>query len=74
MKKLRLNIDKLTVESFDVGMDLKKGGTVKANSCSEPSNCGTCATYCGTCYENTCVTCVSTCQNVDCTPNHICWE
>ncbi|HEX6746065.1 MAG TPA: hypothetical protein VF092_02035 [Longimicrobium sp.] len=69
MKKLNLNLETLVVESFGTDAGAEKRGTVRANSCTEQYG-----TYCGTCYENTCVTCVNTCQNSGCTRNVPCWE
>jgi hypothetical protein len=69
MKKLILDVDTLVVETFGTDAQTEKRGTVEANSCTEMYG-----TYCGTCYENTCVTCVSTCQNTGCTRNVPCWE
>lgn len=53
MKKLRLELDKLAIESFDVkkeGADAR--GTVKGN---EDCTCyGSCAPYCGASYQWRC--------------------
>ena len=58
MKKLRLDLDELAVESFDTQKDAREKGTVVGEQCS----CG------GTCYpEATCPqTCAYTCDDPTC--------
>jgi hypothetical protein len=68
MRKLRLEVDALEVESFALGTEPKKQGTIYAHisdRCGDPSNNGTCdgntclPTLCGqlTCAYNTCGEC-----------------
>jgi len=61
MRKIRLNIDRLDVESFEAGMAEHAGGTVQAQ---DYSNLGTCGIgRVATCqFKGTCVqTCWSGC-------------
>ena len=76
MKKLRLELEQLSVESFHVDPTVAALGTVRANvwtdicsalllgtcdySCNE-----TCAASCRTCAE-TCATCPISCANTQC--------
>jgi hypothetical protein len=73
MRKLRLEIDELKVETFDAGGS-DTGGTVRAHEdtnyggpCLDPFDdsinyCGTGQTYCGTCGGSTCAgTCDYSC-------------
>jgi hypothetical protein len=55
MRKLRLTLDDLAVESFDpTPLRAQEEGTVRGREESEDSGyntmCGTCRTDCGTCY------------------------
>ncbi|HEX8691074.1 MAG TPA: hypothetical protein VF746_01430 [Longimicrobium sp.] len=62
MKKLRLDLDALVVESFDTARGAERGGTVRANEqeyCPYCCCCPCCCTCCNTC----CATCPATCQN-----------
>lgn len=78
MKKLSLRLDALRVESFDTTpQPAKPRGTVIAAQCTceTACTCPGCPTCDYTnCNQNTCVTCVNTCQNGGCTPNQPCWE
>jgi hypothetical protein len=62
MAKLRLNLDQLTVDSFDTAGPRAKKGTVFGEQC-------TCWTYCG---QNTCPGC-PTCNHTECN-QHSCQE
>lgn len=74
MNKLKLNLDELSVESFDTMKSEKTRGTVVGEQCTCYTYCdtcpgcptcdascnGTCDASCnGTCYEATCVDCGS---------------
>jgi hypothetical protein len=66
MKKIRLNLDALSVESFDTtAAEAKARGTVHGNAesfqvyCSDGSTCyesacGSCVSQCGSCNDATC--------------------
>jgi hypothetical protein len=58
MRKLRLDLDQLTVDTFDTSTTAKEKGTVFGEQC-------TCNTYCG---QNTCPGC-PTCDNTACNQN-----
>ena len=48
MKKLRLSIDTLAVDSFETHAAAPAGGTVEAHDAgTDPSNCATCETCVG---------------------------
>jgi hypothetical protein len=93
MKKIRLDLDTLSIESFDTMVTPEERGTVQghippdtyARYCSDgttcydscdycsgyvscnASECGTCATNCGTCYATDCGTCYdATCGQTYC--------
>jgi hypothetical protein len=53
MKKIRLSLDALRVESFETGGEPREGGTVHAHATRPNQN--TCAFSCATCI--TCQTC-----------------
>ncbi|HLM68348.1 MAG TPA: hypothetical protein VK358_12505 [Longimicrobium sp.] len=63
MKKMKLNLDELAVDSFDTSANEKPRGTVFGEQCTCHTactcpGCPTCAASCnGTCYEATCNTC-----------------
>jgi hypothetical protein len=61
MNKLKLDVDELNVESFDIRVDDMERGTVEA--LNETATCGESC-------PNTCVSCVATCQN---TCDASCW-
>ena len=71
MRKLKLELDRLTVESFDTVVPNEgRRGTVEANSHACVSPFETCAALscnytCGTCDPScaTCVSCYDTCYN-----------
>jgi hypothetical protein len=78
MKKLKLDLDNLRVDSFDLTPAKDSGGrgTVVAqydtcDTCTCYSACGTCPTCCGTCYYTDCGTCpqdwscCATCNSCD---------
>ena len=64
MGKLKLNLDEIKVESFEVIYGLKTSGTVLAQETGDcPTPLDQCdPTYLPTCYE-TCQTCAYTCPN-----------
>jgi hypothetical protein len=72
MKKLRLQLDDLRVETFETSKHPTERGTVLAraepDTATAPGRWG-CA--CGTAYYNTCGTCAPTFA-VTCTPNPAC--
>jgi len=71
--KLKLNLDDLTVDSFDTTWPVSKAGTVFGEQCTCYTNCtcpgcptcdASCNNTCATCGENTCAqTCEDTCNN-----------
>jgi hypothetical protein len=70
MKKLRLDVDALVVETFDTAHRAARGGTVRANEqvacpqcCCCPCCCTCDATCANTCDDATCLSCEYTCQN-----------
>ena len=81
MKKLNLDLDQLTVESFDTSVARKANGTVRAFGWTETScqqiicDCGptnvTCETYCNefTCADSCEGTCGDSCVNI-CPPTN----
>jgi hypothetical protein len=70
MHKLRLDLDDLTVDSFDTGAEADRLGTVRANQELEvgdaivapaPVSWNTdCRSICFTCYDPTCDSCYAT--------------
>jgi hypothetical protein len=72
MKKLRLNLDQLAVETFDVTFTAAQtGGTVRGHvSWPAPATCvntdceqNTCAETCRTCPDTCFYSCGGTCEN-----------
>jgi hypothetical protein len=64
MKKLRLDLDQLTVDSFDTASHAEKKGTVFGEQCTCYTNCTCpgCPTCDNTaCGQNTCYTCEWSC-------------
>ncbi|HET7463988.1 MAG TPA: hypothetical protein VFJ82_22220 [Longimicrobium sp.] len=72
MRKLSLNVDELTVESFRTDEAFARPGTVRGldsatvdqdtcNTCNGCSNVDTCVSCAGTC-GNTCASCGVTCS------------
>ena len=71
MKKLKLNMDELKVESFETStIESQKNGTVKGFATQEVTRCFVCTEIGDTC-DSTCIgtcdptcpnTCVNTCQ------------
>jgi hypothetical protein len=71
--KLKLNLEDLTVDSFDTTATQKEKGTVFGEQCTCYTNCtcpgcptcdASCNNTCATCGENTCAqTCEDTCLN-----------
>jgi hypothetical protein len=67
MRKFKLDLDNLRVDSFDTTptKEMEVRGTVKAQydtcatctCCTCYTDCGTCPTCCGTCYYTDCGTC-----------------
>ncbi|HEX6370712.1 MAG TPA: hypothetical protein VF006_17450 [Longimicrobium sp.] len=69
MKKLRLNLDQLAVDSFDTAVPEEKKGTVFGEQCTCQTIC-TCP-GCPTC-DNTCPnTCAYSCDDMSCGGS--CW-
>ena len=80
MNKLRLNLNQLTVASFDTAGTPPRKGTVfgeqctcwtycRQNTCPGCPTCdGTCATWDATCEscDGTCDSCGATCYHTDC--------
>ncbi|WP_420130228.1 hypothetical protein [Longimicrobium sp.] len=79
MAKLKLNLDQLTVDSFDTAVKSAKKGTVFAeqctcwtqcgqNTCPGCPTCGGCDTWDATCAscDGTCDSCGQTCYHSDC--------
>jgi hypothetical protein len=60
MKKMKLNLEQLAVDSFDTSTALEKRGTVFGEQCTCPTNC-TCP-GCPTCYESCNGTCGDSCH------------
>jgi hypothetical protein len=80
MRKLKLDLDHLTVESFDTAPREKEKGTVIGEQCTCYTQC-TCP-GCPTC-DNTCpATCAFTCDDPSCAescagscaPDYSCWQ
>ncbi len=64
MLKLKLDLDKLVVESFDTNASgIETRGTVRAHSqiCTPTAGEQTCGDTCGTCYGSCPDTCYGTC-------------
>jgi hypothetical protein len=68
MRKLSLEIEALTVESFETDEDAREGGTVRARSVDNDPHglsldtCQTCdRSQCVSCYDMTC-TCHALCE------------
>jgi hypothetical protein len=77
MGKLRLDLDRLIVDSFDTATPTKEEGTVFAEQCTCHTNCTcpgcpTCDASCGdscngTCFDHTCDhSCWGTCHDNTC--------
>lgn len=64
MNKIRLQLDSLTVESFETTAAEKAKGTVFGEECTCPTNC-TCP-GCPTCNETCPQTCAHTCDDSEC--------
>jgi hypothetical protein len=73
MKKLRLNVDALTVQSFATADQASSRGTVHGEECTCPTNC-TCP-GCPSCGETCPNTCAETCDDATCnTCDYSCWD
>ena len=79
MRKLKLNFDQLTVDSFVTTTPQERSGTVFGKeftftgclTCYDTCNNGTCDETCGSCVGNTCgysCGCVGTYDGPDCGP------
>ena len=68
MKKLALNLDDLTVTSFETSRATAGRGTVRGNEATHGNTCaGTCAFTCGgTCQISCDPSCISTCPVAPC--------
>ncbi len=80
MRKLSLNLDQLTVDSFDTSAAAAEKGTVFGEQCTCWTNCTcpgcpTCDASCnGTCGA-TCNTCGASCDQTHCgCPIGTCWD
>jgi hypothetical protein len=69
MKKMKLNLEQLAVDSFDTSAAAEKRGTVFGEQCTCPTNC-TCP-GCPTCYESCNGTCGDSCYGT-CAGQHTC--
>ena len=85
MEKLKLQLDNLTVESFDTTCEVKGSGTVRGEQATNTCpGCPTCAATCAyTCDDATCpncptcaVSCNGTCQGQTCWDScgRTCWD
>ena len=89
MAKLRLNLDQLTVDSFDTAQPAQKKGTVFGEQCTCYTNCtcpgcptcdascnGTCGGTCDASCNGTCAgSCYGTCDYVSCNQSDCgCWQ
>ena len=64
MKKLKLNLDEIKVESFEVSSEKKAIGTVLGEGSGIVTYCCTEATdWCNVCGGDTMATCAPTCNN-----------
>jgi hypothetical protein len=80
MRKLRLDLDHLTVESFDTAPRAREKGTVMAEQCTCYTQC-TCP-GCPSCDATCPATCVNTCDDASCAescwgtcvPDYSCWD
>jgi hypothetical protein len=65
MKKLKLRLDDLRIDSFSTTRAQEPGGTVFGEQCTCQTQCtcpgNTCDGTCGDTCPNTCVTCPDTC-------------
>ncbi|HEX2203286.1 MAG TPA: hypothetical protein VHG91_08310 [Longimicrobium sp.] len=61
MRKVRLAIDELAVESFDAGDGAGKGGTVRGHDASLYLPCNSDGSQCATCQAGGCPQDTSTC-------------
>lgn len=52
MNKLKLDVEKLAIDSFDVGDEREETGTVRANDSQYPHthSCRTGVSFCAKCY------------------------
>jgi hypothetical protein len=68
MKKLALNLEDLTVTSFETSRTEAGRGTVRGNEATHGNTCaGTCAFSCaGTCDISCNPSCISTCDVLPC--------
>lgn len=73
MAKLKLNLEQLTVDTFDTAVPTSKNGTVFGEQCTCYTNC-TCP-GCPTCENTQCneVTCAASCGSCDVTCDASCW-
>ncbi|HEX8246033.1 MAG TPA: hypothetical protein VF541_21135 [Longimicrobium sp.] len=61
MKKLKLQLDALEVESFEVAKQTAEGGTVRGHDSSSSARLG-CMDGCVSCYDTCNATCEYTCM------------
>ena len=73
MKKLSLNLDQLTVDSFDTVAPAARRGTVVGEQCSCQTVCS--CPGCPTCVYTECNnnTCINTCNTCDWSCGGSCW-
>ena len=72
MKKLRLDLDALCVESFDTDASAREHGTVHANAypVSEFDDCGFSGSTCDNSCKGSCITCNVLTDPCICDPFH----
>jgi hypothetical protein len=72
MRKIQLNVDALTVESFATAAGGARGGTVEGQSLEDTQTAGIhacpCDTNLGTCYGTCQESCAQTCGAPGCNP------
>jgi hypothetical protein len=76
MRKLRLDLDQLTVDSFDTVTAKSERGTVVGEQCTCYTQCDTCP-GCPTCNASCNGTCDQTCGDScwgSCPPDYSCWD
>ena len=73
MGKLRLNLDQLTVDSFDTATTAREKGTVFGEQCSCQTVCS--CPGCPTCVNTECEqnTCLQSCDTCDWSCGGSCW-
>jgi hypothetical protein len=72
MKKIKLNLESLEVESFAAAEDTREGGTVRGNggsnrACNSAMSCLADTCYFYSCFESDCGGCVTHTCDLNCT-------